>query len=264
MKKEAVIFVPVGIPVYTYESEYDKDNHWRFVKDYKRFDVVAYSYKDNFEPEAGTYDMLVPGMKGFKWDLARHFMENFDYSDYDYVAFFDDDVITDIQSIHRALDIAKENDFKLFQLSTLDGSEHTHQILFQNKELQYSVTNFIEGMGPFFHSSLVPTLLEFWNFHQVKSGYGFDLLYTEIVQQKAGVIHEVSMFHPPKSFYGYQPSYYDVSEAEAEMYHILTDVYPKFMKYKYDMNVGPFQRQYIIYNYKFLDPNKNILTYKTS
>ena len=244
--KDAVIFVPVGIPVH-YSDDYDKYNHWRWAKENRNYDVIAYSYKDNFEVEDGTYDVLIKNQKGFKWELARHFMENFDYSDYRYAAFFDDDVITDIQSINRAIEIAKENDLKLFQLSTKNGSEHTHQILFQDKSLKFTITNFNEGMGPFFDSKVVPDLLDFWKYHNVKSGYGFDLLFTEIIQQKAGVIHEVSMFHPPASFYGYTPSYYDKSEAVQEMYHVLNVVYPEYMKTKYNKSTGPFNRQYIVY-----------------
>jgi len=263
MKKDAIIFCAAGIPVHTYEQEYDKDNHWRYTKPHRQYDTIVYKYKD-YDIEPNTYDYLVEGVKGFKWQIAYKFLTEFDFSNYEYVAFFDDDVITDIQSINRAINIAKENDFKLFQLSTVDGSEHTHQILFQNKDLRWSTTNFVEGMGPFFHVSLIPALLEFWKYHEVKSGYGFDILYTSITNTKAAVIHEVSMFHPPKSFYGYVPKYYDNSAAEQEMYHILVDVYPKFMKGYYNVDTGPFNRQYIIYDRQLINPESQILFYRTS
>lgn len=263
MKKDAIIFCAAGIPIHHYEKEYDKDNHWRFTKDHRQYETAVYMYKD-YDIESNSYDYLVRDIKGFKWQIAYKFLKEFDFSNYEYVAFFDDDVITDIQSINRAINIAKERDFKIFQLSTVDGSEHTHQVLFQNKSLITSTTNFVEGMGPFFHVSLIPSLLEFWKFHEVKSGYGFDLLYTEITNSKAGVIHEVSMFHPPKSFYGYVPKYYDNSEAENEMYHILVNVYPKFMKAVYNKDTGPFDRRYIVYNYEYVNPDQNVFYYRTS
>jgi hypothetical protein len=264
MKKDAIIFCAAGIPIHTYDKEYDKDNHWRYTDKLERqYETAIYKYKD-YNIESNSYDYLVDNVKGFKWQIAYKFLTEFDFSNYEYVAFFDDDVITDIQSINKAINIAKENDFKIFQLSTVDGSEHTHQILFQNRTLQWSTTNFVEGMGPFFHVSLIPSLLEFWKFHEVKSGYGFDLLYTEITSSKAAVIHEVSMFHPPKSFYGYVYKYYDNSEAEQEMAHILMNVYPKFMKEVYGKDTGPFNRQYIVYDYKLLNPESQIIYYRTS
>ena len=79
-----VIFVPVGIPI-GYHDAYDKDNHWRLTKPTRNYEVVAYNYND-FQPETGTYDTVVRD-KGFKWDLAKHFMETFDYRDYDYIGF---------------------------------------------------------------------------------------------------------------------------------------------------------------------------------
>ena len=72
--------------------------------------------------------------------------------------------------------------------------------------------------------------------HDVKSGWGFDLILSAITKERCGVIHEVSMYHPGK------PSYYDKSDAFEEMYHILNDVYPKFMKEYYNEDVGPYNQ----------------------
>jgi hypothetical protein len=43
--------------------------------------------------------------------------------------------------------------------------------------MKYSLTNFNEGMGVFIHSSLIPKLLKFMEYHDVKSGWGFDGYY---------------------------------------------------------------------------------------
>ena len=219
-----VIFVPVGIPL-SYHDAYDKDNHWRLTKPTRNYEVIAYNYND-FQPETGTYDTIVRD-KGFKWDLAKHFMETFDYRDYDYIGFWDDDLVTDIQSVNRALEIAQKQDMKLFQMSTIAGSASSHAVLHQNKNWSWSKTNFIEGMAPWFHSSMIPTLLEFWKYHHVFSGWGFDMIFSTILKEQAGVIHEVSMYHPDRE------SNYDKTAAFNEMNTILSDAFPKFMADKY-------------------------------
>jgi hypothetical protein len=226
-----IIFCPVGNPI-QFHSAYDKDNHWRFTKESRNYKTVVYQYKD-FDIEENSYDILVRDT-GSKWDLAKHFLDTYDYREYDYIGFWDDDLITDIQSVNRAIDIASENDMKMFQLSTIQGSDSSHHVLRQNLSYKYSMTNFNEGMAPFFHSSLIPILLEFWNHHQVKSGWGFDMILSAITKQRCGVIHEVSMYHPGKE------SSYDKVAAVLEMYEILTKVYPKFMKSKYNEDCGPF------------------------
>ena len=159
LKMNNVIFCPVGIPL-NYHDSYDKDNHWRKTDGIQRnYKTVVYQYKD-FDIEPNTYDTLIRDT-GFKWDLAKHFLDTFDYRDYDYIGFWDDDLVTDIQSVNRALEIATKKDIKMFQMSTIAGSESTHQILHQVPGYSYSLTNFNEGMGNFFHSSLIPILLDF-------------------------------------------------------------------------------------------------------
>ena len=232
------IFVPVGIPI-AFHDAYDKDNHWRYTKDTRNYQTIAYNYND-YHIEEGTYDIVVKD-KGFKWQMAKHFLETFDYRDYEYIGFWDDDLITDIQSINRGLEIAKQNDIKIWQLSTIAGSDSSHGILHQDKNLKYTTTNFNEGMGVFFHSSLIPTLLKFWEYHEVKSGYGFDLIFSSITKEKCGVIHECSMYHPAK------PSYYNLGEAIKEQNHITQNIYPKFMKDTYNEEVKGFSEPRKVY-----------------
>jgi hypothetical protein len=232
--------VPVGIPLANHPA-YDAENHWRLTKPNRNYEVVAYTYND-FQPETGTYDTIIRD-KGFKWELAKHFLETFDYTDYDYIGFWDDDLVTDIQSINRAIEIATEKDIKLFQLSTIAGSDSSHGILHQDLSKVYSVTNFNEGMGQFIHSSLIPTVLQFFKHHNVKSGWGFDLIMSSICKERCAVIHEVSMYHPSK------PSYYDKSKAHKEMEKILNEVYPNFMRDQYKEDVGPYREPQTEYEF---------------
>lgn len=235
---KSLIFCAVGNPMLFCDA-YEHKDHWRFTNDNRQYETVIYQYKD-FPIEPSSYDYIHKAI-GFKWQIARKFIYDFDYSQYEYIGFMDDDLVTDYQSINRALDIARENHIKLFQLSTIIGSESTHRILHQRKDYKYSLTNFIEGMGPFFHISLMDKFKKLFDYHDFRSGWGLDVIYSPIMKENAGVIHEVSMFHPPKS------SYYDKIDAHNEMIHVLHDVYPKFMRDTYNEDVGAYtesQKEY--------------------
>lgn len=235
-----LIFCPVGIPL-GYHPAYDNDNHWRYTTDKRNYKTVVYQYNDH-EIDPNTYDHIEKH-SGFKWSLVKHFLQNYDWSKYEYVGFFDDDLVTDVWSINRALEIAKKNNLKIFQLSTIAGSDSSHFILHQDNLMSYSITNFVEGMGPFIHSSLLPDLLRFWDFHEVKSGYGFDMILSPMLLSKAAVIHEVSMYHPGK------PSYYDRNEAHKEMYEVLYNKYPRYMKVVHGMDVEPYTNGSTMYEF---------------
>ena len=240
---KSLIFCPVGIPM-SFHRDYDPENHWRYTKDTRMYETVVYQYK-NFDIEPNSYDQLIRDT-GWKWDLAKHFLDTFDCRSYEYIGFWDDDLVTDIQSVNCALTIAKEKDIKLFQMSLNSDSEKQHLITFQNHDKKYALTNFVEGMGTFIHSSMIPTLMKFWKYHEVKSGWGFDIVLSSILKAKTGIMHEVSMHHVPK----HNP-YYDKSAAFAEMDHILKEVYPKFMKDTYNEEVGPYNEPQTEYEFTF-------------
>jgi hypothetical protein len=109
-----IIFVPVGQELSFHET-YDKNNHWRYNKSNRDYEVIAYQYKD-FDIEPDTYDYLVNDV-GFKWYFSKHFLDTFDWRDYNYIGFWDDDLVTDIQSVNRGLELAEKHDMKMFQLS---------------------------------------------------------------------------------------------------------------------------------------------------
>jgi hypothetical protein len=208
------------------------------------YETVVYQYKD-FDMESNSYDHLFK-CTGWKWEIAKQFLDTFDYSGYEYIGFLDDDLVTDIQSVNRAINIAKEKDIKLFQLSLNDDSEKQHVVTFQDQSMKFALTNFVEGMGPFVHVSLMPALVEFWKYHEVKSGWGFDIVMSSILKAKTAVIHEVSMHHVPK----HNP-YYDKSAAFAEMYDIMNNVYPKFMKGYYNEEVEAHKEDQKVIEFSF-------------
>jgi len=238
---KSLIFCAAGVPM-SFHRDYDTENHWRYTKDTRMYETVVYQYKD-FDMESNSYDYLFKGT-GWKWEIAKQFLDTFDC--YEYIGFWDDDLVTDIQSVNRALTIAKEKDIKLFQMSLNADSEKQHAVTFQDQSMKFALTNFVEGMGPFVHVSLMPALVEFWKYHEVKSGWGFDIVLSSILKAKTAVMHEVSMHHVPK----HNP-YYDKSAAFAEMYDIMNNVYPKFMKGYYNEEVEAHKEDQKVIEFSF-------------
>ena len=236
-----LIFCAVGNPILFHDG-YDRDAHWRYSLPERNYKTVVCNYND-FQPEENTYDIIYKDV-GYKWQLVKNFLSNFDYSEFEYIGFFDDDIISDISNINRALEIAKNNNLLLFQPSMKQGSESSHSILLQNEALSYSITNFVEGMGCFIHVSLMPILQKFFEVHDARTGWGLDIILSPLMKTRGSVIHQSSIFHPPKDYKGYTPSYYDTSTAVEEMNYILSTVYPFLMKDIYGEDVGPYTQSH--------------------
>lgn len=239
---KSLIFCAVGNPLF-YCNAYEDKDHWRWTTNSRMYETAVYQYKD-FYLEPFSYD-YIHRSEGYKWQIAKRFFKDYDFSKYEYIGFMDDDLITDYRSINRAIEIAREKEIKLFQLSTIKGSESTHKILHQQHNIKITTTNFVEGMGPFIHKSVIHKFIELFDYHDFKSGWGLDVILSPILKTKAGVIHEVGMFHPSRK------SYYDKSEAIKEMELILKTIYPKFMKDKYDEDVGAYNEKQTEYDIFF-------------
>lgn len=220
-----LIICPVGNPL-TFDSRFSAEEHWRYNSPKRLWETVVFQYSD-FEPEVGTYDTLIK-QKGFKWSLSKEYLENINYAEYDYVGFMDDDLITDVDNLNRTLTVAHENNLKLFQLSVTTDSDMFWPILINKENVRYTKTNFIEVMGPFIHTSLLPICQELWKKFDIYSGWGFDKVLCDLTKTDAAVIHCSQMYHPKKE------SSYDKSKAFAEMDELLYNVFPKFMKTKYN------------------------------
>lgn len=221
-----LIICPVGNPL-TFDDRFNKEEHWRYTKSNRLYETLVFQYSD-FVPENGTYDHIEK-KKGFKWNLSKEWLLSNYYKDYEYIGFMDDDLITDIENINRALTIAKQNDLKIFQLSVTQDSDEFFPILRNDPNLKYAITNFVETMGMFIHTSLIPTVKDFWDLYEIYTGWGFDKVLCDITKTKAAVIHASQMYHPKKESSGYNKD-----NAFAEMYHVTQNVTPYFMMDKYN------------------------------
>jgi hypothetical protein len=230
-----LIICPVGNPL-TFHSNFDERNHWRYTKQERQYETLVFQYTD-FVPEPETYDVLIKE-KGFKWSLSKTWFKQNDYSKYEYIGFLDDDLSTDVNNVNKSLQIAKQSNSKIFQLSVTKDSDEFFPILRNKRDVKYTKTNFVETMGMFIHSDLMPIVIDFWNQYDIYCGWGFDKVLCDITKTDATVIHACQMFHPKRT------SSYDKSAAFAEMNKVLYEITPKFMKDKYNEQWSFVERQY--------------------
>lgn len=222
---KSLILCPVGSPITT-DPRFDASAHWRTVSPDRLYETLVVQY-GAFIPEPNTYDRLIQ-RTGQKWALMKSILHEIDYRDYEYIGFFDDDLITDRHHINHALTLAHEKNFAQFQLSMADGSDVFYPVLRHNPIYHFTTTNFIEVMGPFIHRDYIPVCLKLWDQYDIQSGWGFDKVLSDITQADCAVIHSAQMYHPKRV------TSYDKTNAFREMDHLLTDVMPKFMKTEYD------------------------------
>lgn len=232
-----LIITPTGIPM-TFDPRFDVDNHWRYTNKVERdYELLCVVYND-FEPEPNSYDHIIR-MKGHKWQIMREVPNVFDLSPYQYIGCVDDDQITDIQSFNLGLKLAQQFDFKMWQLSMIEGSGIIYDCLKQNKDWVFTETNFIEMGSTFFRNDKFFEALDFFKELDFTVGWGIDKVWCDVLCCTANVVHAASIYHPPNNI---KPSYYDQSEAMKEMNHMIYEVYPRIMHDKYKRE-----------NWKFVD-----------
>lgn len=223
--KKSLIICPVGNPVPKLD-DFDNENHWRWCDDGRLYETFVVSY-NNFLPNGRTYDKFYT-IQGMKWAIAKKLLKTFDYTQYEYIGFLDDDLLITRDAINKSLQIASALEAKMFQLSVDKDSDCSYNILYQNPDLMFSETNFIEVMAPFIHTSILPTIEKFWDKYDINTGWGLDSVLCNIVGEKALVIHNHCMIHPKK-----QVSDYDKASATNEWHEALYRFYPQFMKEEY-------------------------------
>ena len=223
---KSLIICPVGNPITFLPSEYSPKYHWRRINLVEReYETLIVVYNDDFIPESDSFDHILK-MKGHKWQIIKNVPDFFDVTKYDYIGCVDDDLVTDIQSFNRGIELAREHDFKLWQLSMVKGSGIIYDCLKQNKEWSFSETNFVEMGSTFFRQDMFHKAVDFFKKVDFKVGWGLDKVFCDVLQCKANVVHEASIYHPPNTI---KPSYYDQREAMIEMNHMIQNVYPKIL-----------------------------------
>lgn len=244
---KALIITPTGCPMF-FDDTYDKENHWRFNKPERTYEVCVIGFREDYVPEDNSYDYFFHYPIRYKWKQLPELCQflatkGINWQDYDYIGYWDDDYCTDIQSVNLALSLARRYDMRLFQQSL--ASWTVYPCLEQNKELIFSETNFTEMGVPFYRMDIfkkVLTLLKDYVYNE--SEWGIDKVMCFYLQQTAHVIHECSIKHMRRE------SWYDKTNAFAEMDYLMKDWFPKYMKDKFKIDYIYDDRQLTFVGYK--------------
>jgi len=239
---KALIITPTGRNMF-FDDGYDRENHWRFAKAERTYETLLVVYKDDFEPEPGTYDYIIR-KKGLKWNLIPEVCKEFDWTNYDYIGCWDDDYATDIQSVNSALNMARNLDFRFFQQSLKSWT--VYPCLEHNPEFVFTETNFIELGVPFFRNDIFRKVLRFLNdYRYEKSDWGIDKVLSFYLNATAHVVHNTSIKHmlPDESTY-------DKNDGFREMHYLMTDFFPKYMKEQFNRDYTYYDKQDVIKGWK--------------
>lgn len=223
----ALIITPTGTGMF-FDDAYDPDNHWRFSKLERTYDTCVVSFND-FVPEPNSYDILIK-KPGFKYKLIPQIADMIKWEHYDYIGCWDDDYATDIQSVNRALEIARKYDFRLFQQSVI--SQNSFKILEHSPELLYMESNFIESGVPFFRRDMFEKLLVFLkDYNYRESEWGIDMTFCYYLNSTAHVIHDSTVKHMRAE------SWYNIENAYNEKNYLTREFFPRYMKEKFGVDV---------------------------
>lgn len=229
----ALIISPTGCSMF-YDDEYNRNYHWRATSPDRTYETVIIGFKEDYEPEPDSYDHCFHYPIRYKWKQLPELLDflktkNIHWENYDYIGYWDDDYCTDIQSVNRALELARQNDFRLFQQSLTSWT--VYPCLQQNKDWIFSETNFTEMGVPFYRQDIfrkVLTLLQDYKYNE--SEWGIDKIMCYYLRQTAHVVHEVSIKHMRRE------SWYDKTNAFKEMDYLMKDWFPKYMKDQFNID----------------------------
>ena len=242
MANRALIITPTGCPIMEHE-DYDSGKHWRMTLPERTYDTCVVAFREDFEPEPNSYDMIIR-KKGYKYKLIPQIADMIKWDHYDYIGCWDDDYATDIQSVNRSLQLARQFDFRLFQQSTT--SFQTYDCLKHNPEWVFSETNFIELGVPFFRNDIYRKVLRFLNdYRYQKSDWGIDKVLCFYLQATAHVVHQTTVRHmlPDESTYNKEDGF-------REMDYLMRDFFPKYMRDNFGLD------------YQYSDVQQTIRAYK--
>lgn len=241
---KALIITPTGCPMF-FDDAYDKNNHWRMNKPYRTYETIVVGFKEDYEPEPDSYDRFIRHPVRYKWKQVPELLDkhSINWYDYDYVGIWDDDYCTDIQSVNRALEIARGFDFPFFQQALTSWT--VYPCLEHDPTTSFTKTNFTEMGVPFYRTDVFSKVLKLLRAYQYKeSEWGIDKIMCDYLRLPAYVVHESTVKHMRRE------SWYDKTNAFAEMEYLMKDWFPKYMMDEFGIEYKYHDKQVIIEKFK--------------
>lgn len=168
------------------------------------FDIVVLSYTGNEYIGDLPVDHFINFKSECKGDLMLHMLNFIDteYSTYDRVCVFDDDIDVNVSDINKMFRISDEHSLDLFSATLSHDSSHSHEwTLTQAAGVRH--VSWVEVMMPGFSKRFIDKLLPLYNAMyndlNLKSGWGVDVHFFKSVLKNIGghgaVIDDVVVKH---------------------------------------------------------------------
>jgi len=165
----------------------------------RNFDIIAlpYEQKEDTYPE-NSHDALYytpgPKVKGY-YDWIKNNKSIF--SDYEFIALIDDDIITTHRDLSRLFQYCKTLNLELAQPALTQDSYYSLLITRQHKSFLHRWTNWVEIMAPIFSANLLENCLETFplNFY---GGGSLDSLWPRYCERTIGsmaIIDKIPIQH---------------------------------------------------------------------
>lgn len=194
LKKDVLIIHPSKSTEIKFNNKYNKEKHW-LLKKSDCYDLMAIKYNDG-ELSKNLYDYIFLE-DGQKFNLLKKVSKYFDFSQYKYIGYIDDDIITDTENLEESIRIAKMFDLPAFQISLDIESQFSFPITIQDKTCDFAEVSFIEMMCPFFRIDKFKILIDFLNkYEDFNTGHGIDIVFKDLFQSQLYIIHRTSVLHP--------------------------------------------------------------------
>jgi len=208
------------------------------------YTVISNVYND-LQPDTCEYNIL-RRQKGYKWEVIKYFLNN-DYDNFkniDYIGFLDHDLIINKYDLHNSFEFANKEGIKNYQISLTRNSDIHFQILANKEDVLYEKTNLLESMCPIIHSSEINNLKEFFNYYDIKHGWGIDFIFEQIFDNPLYVLHNFKIYHPKIG------SSYNIDSAHKEFYNCVRNIGPDFLSkkgitWKWDNKIKSYLRKKI-------------------
>jgi hypothetical protein len=244
---KALIITPTGCPMY-FDDDYDKDNHWRFTKKERTYETCVIGFREDYVPEQNSYDYFFHYSIRHKWKQLPELLEflrtnGLKWEEYSFIGYWDDDYCSDIRSVNRALELARQFDFPFFQQSLTSWT--VYPCLEHDPNITFAKTNFTEMGVPFYRTDVFSKVLKLLRDYQYKeSEWGIDKIMCDYLRLPAYVVHETTIKHMRRE------SWYDKTNAFAEMNYLMKEWFPKYMRDQFGVEYKYHDTQVILEKYK--------------
>lgn len=238
----------------------DYDNHWRVKNDKETvsYITVVNKWNANIEINKDEYDILY-NMANMKYQAVAYFLNNefHNFKDVRFIGFPDEDLYISKYDLTDMCNYAYQNNIKVFQASVDENTAYHFGVQKHKDGIEWIQTSFFESIFPIMTVDAALKFRNYLNYANTVYGWGMDLMFEYILQEKLYVINKWKMQHPLSK------QTYPVLEAQKEFEKAVRVDGPRYLKKNFNIDYE-YDNTYKIYSVKFLNgvEKKEEVTYK--